>query len=170
MSPEFDSETTEYTATTANATDKITAEADEGVTIAITVNDVELENEGDATWTDGENTVVVTASKDGTTTTTYTVTVTKVTYSKLTDLTIGSLTLSPTFDADVTAYTTTTSNASNKVTATAAEGVTIAITVNGDALENEASATWETGENTVVVTASAAGTETTTYTVTVTKE
>lgn len=131
----------------------------------------EVENGGDAEWTEGENTLTIKV-KSGSETATYTVTVTytEPEASKLTGLTIGSLTLTPTFDADVTEYAVTTSNASNKITATADVGVSIAITVNGDALENEQSATWETGENIVTVVASAEGTTATTYTVTVTKE
>lgn len=80
----------------------------------------------------------------------------------LSALTIGSLTLTPAFDPDVTEYTTTTSNNSNKITATSDGDVSI--TVNGTAHENGTSATWQTGENTVVVTVGSK-----TYTVTVTK-
>lgn len=54
----------------------MTATAAEGVDIAITVNDAELENGASATWTEGENTVEITASGTGMTPTTYTVTVT----------------------------------------------------------------------------------------------
>lgn len=131
----------------------------------------EVENGGDAEWTEGENTLTIKV-KSGSETATYTVTVTYTApeASKLTGLTIGSLTLTPSFDADVTEYAVTTSNASNKITATADEGVTIEITVNGDPLENEQSATWETGENIVEIVASADGTTSTTYTVTVTAE
>lgn len=69
---------TEYSATTTNATNKVTAAAtDEDATIAITVNDEPLENGSSATWEDGENTVEITVSKEGATSTTYTVTVTK---------------------------------------------------------------------------------------------
>ena len=83
----------------------------------------------------------------------------------MTGLTIGPLTLSPAFDTDVTAYTASTSNASNKITATLdpADGE-VTIKVNGTEIENETSATWVTGENTVQVVAGSK-----TYTVTVTK-
>lgn len=80
----------------------------------------------------------------------------------LSALTIGSLTLTPAFDAEVTEYTAMTSNNSNKITATSDGDVTI--TVNGTAHENGTAATWQTGENTVVVAVGAK-----TYTVTVTK-
>lgn len=84
-------------------------------------------------------------------------------------LTIGSLTLTPAFDGTVLEYATATTNASNKVTATASdEDATITITLNDTALENGSSATWAAGENTLVVEVSI-GEKSTTYTVTVTK-
>ena len=87
---------------------------------------------------------------------------------KLTALTLGSLTLDPTFDADVNEYATTTSNATNTITATAAAGTDIVITVNGNSLTNGGSATWAEGENLVSVQlASATGMNT--YSITVTK-
>lgn len=65
----------------------------------------------------------------------------------------------------MTAYTASTSNASNKITAVLdpADG-DVTITVNGTEIENGESATWTTGENTVKV---VAGNKT--YTVIVTK-
>ena len=87
---------------------------------------------------------------------------------KLAGLTIGSLTLSPAFDADVYEYTAETSNATNTITATAADGVTVTITVGETAVESGSTATWAAGENTVTIVASD-GTNSTTYTVTVTK-
>ena len=64
----------------------------------------------------------------------------------------------------------TTTNAQNKITATAAdENATIAITVDNEALENGTSATWgDDGEHEVKVTVTN-GTDSTVYTVTVTK-
>ena len=88
----------------------------------------------------------------------------------LSALTIGSISLDPTFAAGTTAYTAETSNATNAITATAAdENAGVAITVNGDSLTNGSSATWEDGENTVVITVTNGGSSKT-YTVTVTKE
>ena len=81
----------------------------------------------------------------------------------LTGLTIGALQLTPTFSSDVTSYTATTTNNSNKITATSDSEVSI--TVNGAAHENGTSATWEIGENTVEI---VVGGETR-YTVVVTK-
>ena len=88
----------------------------------------------------------------------------------LSSLTIGSISLDPTFAAGTTAYTAETSNATNAITATAAdENAGVSITVNGDSLTNGSSATWEDGENTVVITVTNGGSSKT-YTVVVTKE
>ena len=88
----------------------------------------------------------------------------------LSALTIGSISLDPTFAAGTVAYTAETSNATNAITATAAdENAGVSITVNGDSLTNGSSATWEDGENTVVITVTNGGSSKT-YTVIVTKE
>lgn len=87
----------------------------------------------------------------------------------LSALTIGSLSLTPTFDASVTAYTAATTSSTNTVTATAADNeATVVLTVNGNSLTNGGSATWDAGENTVNITV-AKGTSSKTYTVVVTK-
>ena len=92
-----------------------------------------------------------------------------VTYAKLSSLTIGSLTLDPTFNADVFVYETETTNATNNVTATGETGTIVTITVNGSAHTSGEAATWSTGANLVVVTVSKAGSVSTVYTITVTK-
>ena len=86
----------------------------------------------------------------------------------LSGLTIGSLTLTPTFDPDVTEYEVTTTNASNKVTATPTSAdAEVVITANDVEIESGDSVTWEEGENEVVI--EVTGDDgTTTYTVTVT--
>lgn len=87
----------------------------------------------------------------------------------LASLSIGSLTLSPAFDAETTEYTAATSNATNTITATATdENATVEITVNGDTVASGGSATWNEGDNEVVVTV-VTDTATKAYTVTVTK-
>ena len=87
----------------------------------------------------------------------------------LSGLTIGSLTLTPSFDKDVTEYTAATENATNKVTATAAdETATVTVKVGDTEIENGSSATWAEGENVVTVEVED-GTVSKTYTVTVTK-
>jgi hypothetical protein len=89
--------------------------------------------------------------------------------ARLASLTIGSLTLSPVFNKSVMVYTATTTNATNTITAVAKDGeATIEIKVNDVAHTNGTAATWETGENTVEITVTS-GSETETYTVTVTK-
>lgn len=86
----------------------------------------------------------------------------------LTALTLGSLTLDPTFDATVNNYTTETSDSTNTITATAASGVDIVITVNGNSHTSGTAATWQTGENIVSIQLTSA-TGMNTYTVIVTK-
>lgn len=87
----------------------------------------------------------------------------------LSGLTIGSLTLTPAFDSDVTEYTAATTNASNKVTATPTDESATVVILNGETtVENGESATWETGENVLTITVTN-GTEEEVYTVTVTK-
>lgn len=89
--------------------------------------------------------------------------------AKLSALTLGSLTLSPAFDADTTSYTAATTNATNTVTATAADsGATITITNGSTTVANGSAATWTDGANTLTIIVTS-GTATKTYTVTVTK-
>ena len=89
--------------------------------------------------------------------------------ARLASLTIGALTLSPTFNKSVMNYAAATSNATNTITAVAMDGeATIAI-LNGETpVANGAAATWAAGENTVTLEVTS-GTETETYTVIVTK-
>lgn len=91
---------------------------------------------------------------------------------QLSALTIGSLVLSPAFDADVTAYTSTASTGGTaKVAATPVDNAdTVAITVNGTPMKNGGTATWAAGKNTVAVavTNNTDPSATTVYVVTVT--
>lgn len=88
----------------------------------------------------------------------------------LSALTIGSLTLSPAFDEDVTEYTAATSNAADAVAAVATEDAAgVVIVANGDSIASGDDVTWQAGENTVVITVTN-GNASRTYTVTVTKE
>ena len=86
----------------------------------------------------------------------------------LTALTIGELALSPEFSGDVTAYTAATTNASDAITASAAEGDGVVIIVNGSSIASGGNAEWREGANTVAVTVSDANGVSRTYTVTVT--
>lgn len=87
----------------------------------------------------------------------------------LTALTIGSLTLTPTFDDETFAYTTSTTNDSDSVAATGVSGASVNVKVNGEAITNGTSPTWETGNNNVEITVSKTGYVTTVYSVTVVK-
>ena len=86
--------------------------------------------------------------------------------AKLSALSVGSLTLNPAFAAGTTSYSVTTSNASDTVSATAANGATAAIKVNGSNHTSGSAATWNSGTNTVQVIVSKTGLTTTTYTIT----
>jgi HK97 family phage major capsid protein len=89
--------------------------------------------------------------------------------ARLASLTLGSLTLSPTFNKSVFAYTAATTNATNTVTAVAMDGESTIEILNGETpVANGAAATWATGENTLTINVTS-GAETETYTVIVTK-
>lgn len=76
MTPAFASNVTEYTATTTNEADKVTATAtDADAEIAILLGETPVTNGGNATWSEGENTLTITVSEYGGETE-YTVTVT----------------------------------------------------------------------------------------------
>ena len=76
----------------------------------------------------------------------------------------------PTFDKDVVAYTVTTSNNTNKVTATPTdENATVEISLGAAPIENGTQVTWAPGENTLTIKVTN-GSASKTYTVTVTKQ
>ena len=97
--------------------------------------------------------------------------------AELSDLKIGALTLTPTFDGATVTYTVATTNATNTVTATPSDaGATIEITnkdTDGETINtvaNGSAVNWFDGSNTLTVKVTAAnGTTTKSYTVTVTK-
>lgn len=67
----------EYTATTENASNKVTATAtDPGATVVILNGETEVENGTAASWAEGENTLTITVS-GGAPDTVYTVVVTR---------------------------------------------------------------------------------------------
>lgn len=87
----------------------------------------------------------------------------------LTSLTIGVKALTPAFDKATYAYTCATTDATDVITAVAADAsATIAITNGETPVTNGAAATWEAGENVLTVTVTKE-TEMKTYVVTVTK-
>lgn len=74
-------------------------------------------------------------------------------------MTIGTLTLSPEFNGETLTYTTTTTNASNKITAVALDTTAvIKIDIDGVAVDNETSYTWASGDNIVTITVTDANT------------
>ena len=90
-------------------------------------------------------------------------------------MTIGALTLTPAFKADVLEYAVTTTDATNKITATTDDpSAVIVITLDDGVteepvvIENSKAATWGSGENIVTITVTD-GASVTEYTVTVTK-
>lgn len=86
----------------------------------------------------------------------------------LDSLTIGSLTLSPEFSSDRVNYTAESTVSSAAVSADASDSsAAIAITVNGNSIANEGTATFVAGENTIAITVSK-GSSSKTYTVKVT--
>ena len=88
----------------------------------------------------------------------------------LSALSIGTLTLDPTFASGTLVYTTSTTNAKDAVTATATNaGDDVIIKVNGTRIASGDDANWVTGTNTVEVTVSNSGGTVRQYIVTVTK-
>lgn len=86
---------------------------------------------------------------------------------------LGSLTLDPEFDPDVTEYTATTENTSNTLTATpedenAEVTVTLGDTEVDAGADGKYTLTWETGENVVAISV-VNGEAIKEYTITVTK-
>ena len=87
----------------------------------------------------------------------------------LQSLTVGSETLTPTFDPAVMAYTITAAGATDKIEATAAQAqAKIELNLNGKNLNNGGTATWTSGSNTLTVTVKN-GNAVRVYTLTVTK-
>lgn len=77
LDPSFDPDVTEYTASTTNATNTVTATAeDEAAEITILNGETPVTNGSAATWAEGANTVKVTVT-NGAAQEVYTVTVTK---------------------------------------------------------------------------------------------
>lgn len=78
--------------------------------------------------------------------------------------------MTPEFDPDETDYAVTTTNASNKVTATPESAdAEVVIKANDVEIESGDSVTWDSGENTVEITVTGSR-GSTVYTVTVTAE
>lgn len=90
--------------------------------------------------------------------------------TSLSGLAVGTLDLQPEFDSDVTEYSVTTENATNKVTATATDPYAVITIKLGDTtVDNGSSVAWAEGENILTITVTG-GAPATVYTVTVTQE
>lgn len=86
----------------------------------------------------------------------------------LSALAIGSLTLTPEFDPQTLEYTAATTNASDKITATASdESFTVTIESDDATIGDDGTATWVEGDNVVTITVSD-GTDSLEYKATVT--
>ena len=86
----------------------------------------------------------------------------------LSALSLGAATLAPEFDADVTTYTASTSSSTNTITATPSdESATVTITLDDEPITGT-TITWGSEETQVVKVVVTNGTETKTYTITVT--
>ena len=170
LTPEFNADVLTYTGTTTDETSVVTATGADDATVTATLNGTAVDLSSAITWSRGSNLLAITAAKEGAESTTYTVVITKNDPpAHLSSITIGSLTLDPTFDEDVTAYTADTTNASDTIDATADSGITVSATLNGSPFNLGNSATWSEGDNTVVITAAKSGMASTNYTVVVTK-
>lgn len=77
LTPSFDGRDTNYTATTTNASNKITAVAPQDSVILIEVNGIPVDNGSSASWNAGENTVTISVSEPGKAAAEYEVIVTK---------------------------------------------------------------------------------------------
>lgn len=89
--------------------------------------------------------------------------------ASLASLTLGSISLSPSFNPEVSEYAALTENATNTITAIAADNnAAVSITVNGNSISSGQSATWVLGSNTVTITVTN-GSAVKVYTITVTK-
>lgn len=169
LDPVFAPETLNYTGATTAESALVTATAEENVTITAALNGTTVDLASALTWLRGSNILAITASKEGAESTTYSVVITKTEAVHLNSIAVDSLTLVPTFDADTLEYAVATTDATNTVTATANSGVQVSATVNGNAYTLGDAVTWDTGDNTVVITASRSGYTSTIYTVVVTK-
>ena len=182
LSPNFESTTTSYTASVANATTSITVRPTLSTTTAkVRVNGALVtsgSNSQSISLTVGSNTVTILGTaEDGLTTTSYTVTVTRApsAVSTLSTLTLSSGTLSPVFASGTTGYTASVTNATTFITIRpTVTDATATIKVNGDTVasgSNSSALPLEVGPNTITVVGTAQdGTSTSTYTLVVTRK
>ena len=75
--PDFDPTVDIYTVKTTNAKDAVTATAETGATVSMTLNGSAFTSGSEATWEEGTNTIVAVVTKSGASSRAYVVTVTK---------------------------------------------------------------------------------------------
>ena len=152
LAPLFDPHTTSYSASVANAVERMTltpTTANENATV--TVDDVAVSSgnaSADIALSEGENSIsVVVTAQDGTTTQSYSITVTRAAATASSDATLASLSLSQgslneTFASDTTSYTAEVLNSVASVTLTAAatdNNARLTLTVNDEDVESSSS-------------------------------
>ncbi len=137
LAPVFVSGTTAYTATVGHGVRETTvsASAVEGATYVVKVNGV-VDQDGVVPLVVGSNAISIeVTAQDGVTTGTYTVTVTRAGSgdASLASLSLSGVTLAPAFVSGTLAYTASVGNVVTETTvsATAAEGATYVVNVNG---------------------------------------
>jgi hypothetical protein len=194
LSPTFDSTVIGYTASVSNATGSITVtptkvEANASIQVRINGGTYSSVNSGTASGSlalnVGLNSIEIrVTAQDGTTQKTYTVAVTRAAASlsnnaNLSNLTLITATLSPTFDSTVIGYTSSVSNATGSITATPTKveaNATIQVRINGGTYSSVTSGTasgslaLNVGSNSIEIRVTAQdGTTQKTYTLTVTR-
>lgn len=172
LTPEFDPAVTSYTGVASAASSEIVAtKSDSDAELTLSALGTTIQSGDTVNWVSGGTNIVEAAVVNGPTSKTYTVTVdwtAPVVDTTLSTLTIGSLTLTPTFDPDTTSYTAETSNATDAITAEATDdNATVEIKNGSVVITSGGDATWTSGENTVTITVTN-GTATKVYTVVVT--
>lgn len=171
LTPAFDPEILAYTLSTEDASDILTLDVfpDDSI-VTVTLGEDVLEDYAEGiTWADGENTLTIALEK-GDLSTEYVVTVTATLPAPtLSALAIGSLTLSPSFDSGVVAYTAATTDTSNILTfTTVPEDAPVVVKLGDEPITTYSEGVvWTGGENILTITVGEAPAAVT-YTVTVT--
>src|SRR5574344_921131 len=171
LTPAFDPEILAYTLSTEDASDILTLDVfpDDSI-VTVTLGETVLEDYAEGiTWADGENTLTIALEK-GDLSTEYVVTVTATLPAPtLSALAIGSLTLSPSFDSGVVAYTAATTDTSNILTfTTVPEDAPVVVKLGNEPITTYSEGVvWTGGENILTITVGEAPAAVT-YTVTVT--
>ena len=179
LSPSFNASTASYTASIANTVTSITLTPtvnEPNATVKVNGTNTISGNASQAiTMSVGSNTVTVVVTAQNGTTGTYTVTITRAQSSDatLSSLLLSSGSLSPSFSASTTSYTSSIANTVTSITVTPiVNEANATVTVSGiSTTSGNASSgiTMNIGSNTVTIVVTAQNGATNTYTVTVTR-